>query len=461
MPRLVTIGGGFGGLATALFCARRGHQVVVIDRDTGPPEGPADALATWARPGVVQAPMAHYFLARSTRVLRQEAPDLLAAFAEVGIERSSARFGPGMEDDAALTARRPVYEAVMRRFVEREPGIRVRSGSVRGLVASETAPNHVAGVRLRDGEQVHGDLIVDAAGRRSTSGRWLGELGLDAPRVDSDPCDLHYYGRHYRLRDGQAYPSDAVPMVQPLPYAVLLVFIGDNRTFSVAVAVSANDPLRIRLQDPEVFERFVGAVPMTAEWIDRALPISDLSVMAGLANRQRRVVVDDRPVATGLALVGDASLHTNPILGQGVSLTFWMAQHFAEVVEQITLDHPARVARVHEAWLTRELGPQYERQLLSDRETTRQLDAGWRGAGFLAPKDPRVRYLRAVARLAAEDEEVATVAQRVAHLLESPNVYWETPAIAAKVEALQATEAGHPSGDGVLPRAQFETLVGA
>lgn len=182
-------------------------------------------------------------------------------------------------------------------------------------------------------------------------------------------------------------------------------------TFSVAVAVSANDPLRVRLQDPAVSERFVGAVPMTAEWIDRALPISDLSVMAGLANRYRRMVVDDRPVATGLALVGDASLHTNPILGQGVSLAFWMAQHFAEVVEQVSLAHPARVARAHEAWLTRELGPQYERQLLSDRETTRQLDAGWRGAGALAPKDPRVTYLRAVARLAAEDEELAIVAQ--------------------------------------------------
>lgn len=460
MARVVSVGGGFGGLATALFSARRGHEVIVIDRDPGPPDGPADTLATWDRPGVAQASMAHYFLARSARVLRQEAPDLFDALAEVGIERSSTSFGPGMEDDAAVAARRPVFEAVMRRFVEREPGVEFHHGSVRGLVTTDGAPTQVSGVRLRGGDEVRGDLVVDAAGRRPGSGRWLRELGLEAPPVEADPCDLHYYGRHYRLRDAETYPSDDIPEVQPLPYAALLVFIGDNRTFSLAVAVSANDPLRTRLQDAEVFDRFTGAVPMTADWIDRADPISDLTMMAGLANHRRRVVMGDRPIATGLALVGDASLHTNPILGQGISLTFWMAQHLADLVEQIAAD-PASVARNHEAWLDRELGPRFERQVLSDRATTHQFEAGWRGAGFLPPEDPRVGYLRAVAALSAEDEHIALTTRRVGHLLEPPRVYWDDPAIAAKVEAFLNKAPDGPSGDGPLPRAAFEALVGA
>jgi 2-polyprenyl-6-methoxyphenol hydroxylase-like FAD-dependent oxidoreductase len=458
MARVVTIGGGFGGLATALFGARRGHEVVVIDRDGGPPDGPADTLATWSRPGVVQAPMAHGFLARSSRVLREEAPDVLDAFAEIGIGRYRIPFGPGMEDDAALASRRPVYEGVMRRVVEREPGVEFHHGSVRGLVAGDGASPRITGVRLGDRDTVSADLVVDAAGRRSASGRWLREIGFESPSVEDHPCELHYFTRHYRLREGESYPFYDV-VAQPLPYAVLLVFIGDNRTFSVAAAVSAKDPARVRLQDAEVFERFVGAVPTVADWVDRAVPISELTVMAGLANRQRRLIVEERCVAPGLALVGDASHYTNPTLGQGVSLTLWMAQQLAERVEQAVVD-PEEVIRAHEAWLDRELGPRYERQLLADRETSRQFDAGWRGAGFLAPEDPAMRYLQAVAMLTAEDEQLTAVTRRVGNLLEHPRVYWDDPAIATKVRTFLASTPQTPAGEGPLPRREFDTLVG-
>lgn len=300
---------------------------------------------------------------------------------------------------------------------------------------------------------------MDAAGRRSASGRWLREIGLDAPSVEDHPCDLHYFTRHYRLCEGESYPSYDV-VAQPLPYAMLIVFIGDNRTFSVAAAVSATDPTRVRLQDVEVFERFIAAVPTVADWIDRAVPISELTVMAGLANRQRRLMVGDRCVAPGLALVGDASLYTNPALGQGVSLTLWMAQQLADRVEQAVAD-PQTAIRAHEAWLDQELGPRYQRQLLADRETSRQFEAGWQGAGFLAPEDPAMRYLQAVAMLAAQDEELTALTRRVGNLLEHPHVYWDDPAIATKVETFLASQPHTPAGEGPLPRRDFETLVGA
>ena len=79
VARVVVIGGGMAGSAMALFSGRRGHEVLVVDRDPGPPEGDADELARWDRSGVVQAGFSHYFLARSTRIVRQEAPDLLEA----------------------------------------------------------------------------------------------------------------------------------------------------------------------------------------------------------------------------------------------------------------------------------------------------------------------------------------------------------------------------------------------
>lgn len=458
MARVVVVGAGPGGLATALFSARRGHEVVVVDRDPGPPDGPADVLAAWERPGVAQAAFSHYFLARSTRVVHEEAPDLLDALEAVGILPSDVRFGPGMEDDRALLARRPVYEGVMRRFVDREPGIEMHCASVRGLIA-ERGTAHVRGVRLDDRTEVDADLVVDAAGRRSASGRWLRDLDLPAPAVHDDPCELQYVGRHYRLRDGELFPSLDVPVVQPLPYAVILVFIGDNRTFSVATAVSSHDPLRRRLHEPDVLDRFLRAVPLTADWLDRADPIGDVRVMAGLANRRRRVVSNGAPTPTGLALVGDASHYTNPALGQGISLTFWMAQRLADAVERAP-DDPSGMIRDHEAWLDEELGPRYERQVVDDAQTTRQFAAGCRGEGWLPAEDPRLQRRLAVMMLASEDEQVELVGRRVAHLLEHPSAY-DAPDIAPRVDALLDHLPAGPPGEVPLPRRAFEELVGA
>jgi 2-polyprenyl-6-methoxyphenol hydroxylase-like FAD-dependent oxidoreductase len=170
-------------------------------------------------------------------------------------------------------------------------------------------------------------------------------------------------------------------------------------------------------------------------------------------------MVEGRCVAPGPALVGDASHYTNPTLGQGVSLTLWMAQQLADRVEQGVVD-PEGVIRAHEAWLDDELGPRYERQLLADRETNRQFDAGWRGAGFLAPEHPAMRYLQAVTVLAAADEEPRAVTRQVGNLLEHPRIYWDDPAIATKVEIFLASTPQTPAGEGPLPRREFDALVG-
>ena len=457
---MIIAGGGLGGLATALFSARRGHDVVVVDRDPGPSGWTVDDLAAWDRAGVAQAAFSHYFLARSTRVVREEAPDLLDQLAMVGITPSSVRFGEGFEDDRALTARRPVYEAMMRGFVAREPLVDLRLGSVRGVVTDPRDPQRIAGVRLDDGTELRGDLIVDAGGRRTASARWLRAAGLGGPAVEEESCDRHYYCRHYRLRDGADYPADLVPMVQVLPYAVALVFIGDNRTFSVAFELSAEDPLKARMQDPDVFDRVLAELPDIAPWMQRSDPTSDLHVMAGLSNRRRRLVVDGRPVATGMALVGDACQYTNPALGQGVSLTFWMAQQLARSVERAAAD-PGATAVAYEAWVDDELGPRFERQLRADREDTRQLLAGLRGEGFIPPIEQATREARAVMVLAQDDEDVRHVGLRVGHLLERPSIYREDPAIAVRVASIVDRGLPQMNGDGPLPRKQFEALVGA
>jgi 2-polyprenyl-6-methoxyphenol hydroxylase-like FAD-dependent oxidoreductase len=462
MASAVVVGGGIGGMAFALFAARRGHEVTVVDRDPPPPAGAADELVGWERPGVAQAQHAHYFLARSTRVLREEAPDVLDAMASLGITPSEVRFGEGMEDDRALTARRPVWEATLRRVAQDEPGVTTLTGSVRGLVTAPGDPSRVVGVRVRDGDgpddELVADVVVDAGGRRSASGRWLAGAGLAPPVVEEHPCELHYLGRHHRLREGAEYPSTTVPIVQPLPYGVVLVFIGDNRTFSMAMAVSAHDPLRHRLQDAGVWDRVLRSVPMMAEWLERAEPVGDVRVMAGLSNRWRRLATDGRAPTPGLVLLGDSALYTNPAEGQGVSLTCWMAQRLAADLDRAPTD-AAALSAAHEAWVAHELVPRWRHEVASDLRMSRQFRAGVDGAGWLPPEDGNGVREQAAMVLAMRDEAFLQQARRVGHLLAPVSTLFG-PEVTDRLDAIAEDDLPPgPPGGAPLSREDFERLV--
>lgn len=207
-----------------------------------------------------------------------------------------------------------------------------------------------------------------------------------------------------------------------------------------------------------MFDRFLGALPMTAAWLERSEAVSDLHVMAGLSNRRRRLVVDGRPVAAGMVLVGDASYYTNPALGQGVSLTFWMAQSLAGLAERAR-DHPAEIASDYESWVDDELGPRFQQQLRVDREGNRQLLAGLRGEGFVPPTEPNSRFFGAVLALAVGDPDLMNRVRRVGHLLDDPRSLLQDTELREHVAAGLENEPGGMIGEGPLPRNQFEAIV--
>ena len=109
------------------------------------------------------------FRARVSRVLREEAPDVVDAMLVHGIPKAGFDFGDGYEDDFALMARRPVLEAVLRRVVGQQAGVEVRTGEgVTGLMAAgDGSVPRVSGVRTRGGDTVPADLVIDCCGRRS------------------------------------------------------------------------------------------------------------------------------------------------------------------------------------------------------------------------------------------------------------------------------------------------------
>ncbi len=471
--RVVIAGGGIAGLTGALVLARDGHEVVLLERDATPmPASPADAFEHWERRGAPQVRHSHAFLARLRNTLLLHAPDVLARLLAAGateirfadnLPESLTDRAPRVGDDelVALACRRTTFEWVLRRCVLDSPGVTLRDGiDVLGLTRA-TTETRIDGLRVRDGDTesaVAADLVVDATGARGPTERWLDAVGAPVASESHD-SGIVYSSRFYRLRDGAEVPVAGGPVAGDLGYLKFAVFVGDNRTFSVTLAVPTDDAvLRRSLARPGAFEEAARAIDPAREWLDgRAQPITDVHLMAGLRNRKRRFVVGDRPIVDGFAALGDASVCTNPLYGRGCSLAVVHAFGLAETLR----DHPdGRDALcAFDAFTTAELDPWFRAAVLQDSEGQTAAEGDEAPLG-LPPafadadgEDPRA-FLRSVLRdglvPALETSPVVFRAfLRWFNLLASPD------ALIADGEVITEVMAAYATRDQRPPRAPF------
>jgi 2-polyprenyl-6-methoxyphenol hydroxylase-like FAD-dependent oxidoreductase len=385
---IAVIGGGVGGLGTALALGRAGHQVTVIERDITTatlPEDPSIAFAEWERQGAVQAFHSHAFLAKLRNLLRDRAPDVLASLLASGAtEMPVADILPatitdrthleGDEDLVMLACRRITFEWTLRQAVAAMNNVTWHSGvGVKTLMATPGPVPRVEGVAMEDGTTIHADLVVDASGRRSPIMRWLDEIGAVTPTEEIHECGILYFSRFYRFLDG-AEPPPPSAANGDLGYLKFGVFRGDNRTFSLTMATYTDDRPMRSLSSADAFETVARSLPGTAPWVeaDRCEPLTDVTSMAKLRNRYRRFVVDDAPVVHGLCVVGDAALSTNPMYGRGCTTgmiqAFLLADTLAEVSQSDRYDADV-LARQFDAAIARDVAPFFRSSVRQDADS--------------------------------------------------------------------------------------------
>ena len=419
---VVVIGGGVAGLATALQLGRAGHDVVVIERDDTPMPATADEAFEWNRRGAPQVRHSHAFLARLRNLLRDHQPDILEALLAEGA--TEMRFGdslppemeftpePGDEDLVMIACRRTTFEWVLRRAALGEQNVTIRTGlAAVGLLTANAGagaptaslaptpnpnptpnPKNVAGrrpgarfradfglapvvsgVRLDDGTELAADVVVAANGRRSSVTEWLAEIGAREVTETVEDTGIVYASRFYRLLPDADLPPRTGPIGGDLGYVKYGTFVGDNRTFSVTLAIpTEDDELRRRLSDPVAFDAAARSLPATAPWLDgRAEAITpDVHMMAGLLNKWSDYVVDGEPAAIGFVPVGDAVLCTNPLYGRGCSTAYWSAHLLTDAILRHSGDVRAAAVAYDDA-LRAEIHPWYRSSVEQDREARR------------------------------------------------------------------------------------------
>jgi 2-polyprenyl-6-methoxyphenol hydroxylase-like FAD-dependent oxidoreductase len=349
--RTVVVGAGPVGIVTAVALARRGHQVVLVEKD--PPPG-ADG---WERRGVMQFRHPHFFRPQTKWALLEAAPELWdAVLAEGGVPAAA----PGMPPDVeGLACRRETFERALHKAVERDPGVDVRRGTATDVLVDR---GRVTGVVV-DGGTVAADLVVWSAGRSAA-------LPQDtrAP-AEGGPCGFSYVSRMYRAKPGVEMPGP-FPLGELQDGYLTIVFAQDDRTTSALVVRATDDHGLAALRHEPAWDAAVQLVPFLRPWTDPEGwdPITPVMNGGLLTNTFRsQLGADGRPVARGVLFVGDAVATTNPSAGRGVSLGLRQVQALLDV-----LDDPD-ASLLLDAWCTAQIRPWYEDHVFWDATLLRRM----------------------------------------------------------------------------------------
>lgn len=458
--RVVVVGGGVGGLSTALALGRAGHEVTILERDVLPETGTAEEAFAAERQGAPQVHQTHGFLARLVVELREHFPDVLDAMFEAGCTTmpGMAQLGdpqPGDEDLQVLIVRRTTFEWILRSKVAEVPSVTTRMGAgVSALVVDDSEPTpRVRGVRLDDGTEVAADVVVAATGRRGPVGRWLADAGIEIEETVVN-SGLVYLSRWYRLGDEPEIPVDA-KLGGDLGFVKFLGVPGDGGTLSITLAVRSDDrELRSLLADADNFETACRNLPGPDIFFrDGPLePLGGVRPMGGLLNRLRRFTDHDgAPLLAGFHVVGDAHTCTNPLYGRGCALALVEAIDLAEAFAAHP-DDPVERGRVYEATHKREIEPWYDLSVQMDKMGADPAGFGRGDEGTEEPSDPGAKAMGAVFAAAATDPVIGRALARFMNLLATPADLMVDPAVMARMAEVMANPDDYPPPPRVGPR---------
>jgi 2-polyprenyl-6-methoxyphenol hydroxylase-like FAD-dependent oxidoreductase len=304
------VGGSLAGCATAIALGRAGLRVAVVEKQPDPK--------------AFKRMCSHFIQASAVPAL--ERLDLLEAIEAAGGQRPRVRIwtrwgwieAPPERAARGVNLRREVLDPLVRTTAAETPGVEMLLGwTVERLLRENGSFTGVA-ARNREGEEheLRARLTVGADGRDSR----VAELS-EVP-VKTYPHNRFAYGGYFEGGAPANAPDATAWFLDPHWCAA---FPTDNGlTFYAAMPTKAR--LSEFKKEPEAaLVRFLSDVP-EAPPIRAGRAIEAVVGKIDMTNRMRK------PVAPGLALIGDAALATDPLFGVGCGWALQSAEWLTDSV---------------------------------------------------------------------------------------------------------------------------------
>jgi hypothetical protein len=278
---------------------------------------------------------------------------------------------------------------------------------------------------------------------------WIAQLGGPVlPIEEQSDAGIIYLSRFYRLRDGRELPlltKDGAG--GDLGYVAFAGFYGDNRTFSITFGIPTGDRELMALRDEDAWEAAIRTLTPLEPWTAEGLaePITGVESMARLRNRIRRFVVDGEPVVTGLVVIGDAAMATNPWYGKGCSLAGIGAEALSRALAAHGRDRVALAQAMDEALRT-DMEPHYTIACRQDADRIKLHTAMHEGsepdAIAAATRDFILNGLIPATRT---DPDVFRRFFRSFNMLDAPDALLNDPVVIEAASAAHATKDQRPA----------------
>ncbi|WP_034486829.1 FAD-dependent oxidoreductase [Actinomadura oligospora] len=315
------VGGSVSGLLAARVLSDHAREVVIVERDD-------ISGGAGSRPGTPHDLQVHtllpaglHWIERWLPGFTQRAQDLGAVLSgtATSITAFDGRLQAATHDDrhVLLMASRPFLEARIRERVTALPNVRVVRARAAGLVVRE---DEVRGVRHADGV-VEADFVVDAMGRSSRLAEWLGDAGLEKPRLERLRNPINYatalFERPTPAADLDVAAAIAV-YAQGLGATGLSVAslnaIEDDQWLVLVMGYGQERPGRTLAEFRAACSELPGVFAQAAS----GAPTRDIATYHQGESR-RRDFTGLRHFPARLVGVGDSVASFNPAYGQGMS----------------------------------------------------------------------------------------------------------------------------------------------
>ena len=184
------------------------------------------------------------------------------------------------------------------------------------------------------------------------------------------------------------------------------------------------------------------SLPLHAHWV-QGEPMGDVVAMSGIADRYRRIAGDGGPVATGVALVGDAAACTNPSLGRGISFGLMHAAGLPAIVRE-HVDDPRAFSEAWDVSTEERLTPWYRATVAFDRGRRAQVEAIREGRPAPEPDTPAAKTTAALVAAVRHDPDVFRGFLDIMSCLALPQEVMARPGFAERVSELAAAHDAPP-----------------